>query len=336
MYNNLPEGYKTSNPDEIKEIAKFDYLQNHTSGITWLLYNIRWFMFIYIFCIHILALYSIPLLFKCHIYTAIATISLGMIGNIGITAGPHRLYSHKSYKASLMYRWFIMLCTSIANEGTIIHWVRDHRTHHKYSETRADPHNALRGFFFAHVGWLLFKKDPRVKFAGKHIPMNDITNLSEVQFHQRFNPFLNLFCCFIFPALVGHYGWGETFYNAFMLMGVLKYVYTLHCTWLVNSYAHLYGNRPYNQKINPAESPFVSLFAVGEGWHNYHHTFPSDYAASEFGTLYQFNPTKIFIDTCALLSLIWDRNRSLHLCERRLENKKKIITGWPLFKSRTI
>ncbi len=71
-----------------------------------------------------------------------------------------------------------------ACDGThvgLLHWSRDHRVYHKYSETRADPHNALRGFFFAHVGWLLFKKDPRVKFAGQHVPMDDLLALPELR-----------------------------------------------------------------------------------------------------------------------------------------------------------
>jgi len=36
-------------------------------------------------------------------------------------------------------------------------------------------------------------------------------------------------------------------------------------------------------KINPVENKLVSLLTGGEGWHNYHHTFPSDYRTSEYG-----------------------------------------------------
>ena len=59
-------------------------------------------------------------------------------------------------------------------QNDIIEWARDHRVHHKYSETEADPHNAKRGFFFAHVGWLLVRKHPDVKEKGKHIDINDL------------------------------------------------------------------------------------------------------------------------------------------------------------------
>lgn len=56
----------------------------------------------------------------------------------------------------------MMLINSMANQGSIYHWSRDHRVHHKYSEQDADPHNATRGFFFAHMGWLYVKKHPEV------------------------------------------------------------------------------------------------------------------------------------------------------------------------------
>merc|ERR1719262_2050689 len=77
---------------------------------------------------------------------------------LGITAGAHRLWSHKSYKAGPALRLVLMIFNSIANQGSIYHWVRDHRVHHLYSDTAADPHDANRGLFFSHVGWLLVKK----------------------------------------------------------------------------------------------------------------------------------------------------------------------------------
>merc|ERR1719362_895969 len=57
----------------------------------------------------------------------------------GITAGAHRLWAHRSYKAGLPLRVLLMVFNSIANQGTIVHWARDHRTHHLYSDTIADP-----------------------------------------------------------------------------------------------------------------------------------------------------------------------------------------------------
>lgn len=81
---------------------------------------------------------------------------------LGITAGSHRLWSHKSYQASTPLRILLMLLNSGANQGSIFHWSRDHRLHHKFSDTDYDPHTIKRGFFFAHVGWLLEKKSQKM------------------------------------------------------------------------------------------------------------------------------------------------------------------------------
>ena len=93
-----------------------------------------------------------------------------------------------------------------------------------------------------------------------------------------------------------------------MISACLRYAFTLHTTWLVNSVAHLIGDRPYDKRIQPSENLFVSFNALGEGFHNYHHTFPQDYATSEYGFSY-FNVTKGFIDFMALIGQVYDRNK---------------------------
>ena len=59
-------------------------------------------------------------------------------------------------------------------QNDIVEWSRDHRAHHKYSETDGDPHNAKRGFFFAHMGWLLVRKHPDVKAKGRLLDVSDL------------------------------------------------------------------------------------------------------------------------------------------------------------------
>ena len=89
---------------------------------------------------------------------------------------------------------FHLLCTPanvhfhyvlISSQNSIFHWVRDHRVHHKFSETDADPHNAKRGFFNAHVGWLMLKKHPEVLRRGKQVDMSDVLADPVVQFQEK-------------------------------------------------------------------------------------------------------------------------------------------------------
>ena len=91
---------------------------------------------------------------------------------------------------------------------------------------------------------------------------------------------------------------------AFYIAAVLRYALVLNATWLVNSAAHMWGQRPYDHRINPAQNMAVALCATGEGFHNYHHVFPHDYSTSEYG--WKLNLTTMFIDTMAWLGLAYD------------------------------
>lgn len=109
------------------------------------------------------------------------------------------------------------------------------------------------------------------------------------------------------PSIVPVVLWNESMIRSLMLVYVARYVTSLHCTWFVNSVAHMFGDRPYNQNIEPRENIFVSFGAFGEGYHNYHHQFPFDYATSELGC--KVNITKKFIDFMALIGQVYDRKQ---------------------------
>lgn len=92
--------------------------------------------------------------------TIVAAYGLMLFSGMGVTAGAHRLWCHRSYTAKWPLRFLLMIMNTMALQNDIFEWSRDHRVHHKHSETDADPHNANRGFFFAHVGWLMVRKHP--------------------------------------------------------------------------------------------------------------------------------------------------------------------------------
>jgi len=272
--------------------------------------QLNWPMIIYISLAHAVAFTGLLRLTQCSAETLIFAFLLWPISGFGITVGVHRLWSHRSYEAAYPLRFFLMLCNSIANQGSIFHWARDHRVHHKFSETDADPHNATRGFFFAHMGWLFVKKHPDVVKVGRELDFTDLLEDSLVMFQKKCDPWFALYMCFVFPAQIATHFWGESFWNGFFVAGGLRYVIVLHFTWFVNSAAHLYGDHPYDVLSYPSENPFVSFCSVGEGWHNWHHKYPFDYAASEFGISSQFNPSKLFIDCMAGIGLVTDRKRA--------------------------
>ena len=258
--------------------------------------------------LHIAALYgflvSAP---TCHWPTWLFFTMYLVISGLGVTAGAHRLWAHRSYKAHIVYRIIVMLFNCISFQNDILEWARDHRVHHKYSETDADPHNAKRGFFFAHVGWLLMKKHPQVIIKGQQIDISDLKADPVLMFQHKYFNLMAFIMAFLLPMFVPWYFWEESFVNCFYFAVVLRYVTLLHATWLVNSAAHLWGTHPYDKSINPAENYLVVFGAIGEGFHNYHHSFPSDYSASELGVV--FNLTTTFIDIFAGLGLVWGRKK---------------------------
>ncbi|XP_050508801.1 acyl-CoA Delta-9 desaturase-like isoform X3 [Diabrotica virgifera virgifera] len=229
---------------------------------------------------------------------------LGYSGILGVTAGSHRLWAHRAYKAKLPLRIFLMLLQTVALQNDIYIWVRDHRMHHKYTDTNADPHNSNRGFFFCHVGWLLMKKHPDVKTKGKNIDMSDVAADPVVKFQRKYYTLLILALTFILPTIAMVHFFHETTVNA-LLICIGKLVLTLNGTWCVNSFAHMYGWRPFDSSINPVENLTVSIVGLGEGWHNYHHTFPWDYKAAELGN-YRANLTTGFLDLMAYLGQAYD------------------------------
>lgn len=240
-----------------------------------------------------------------------------------------------------------MVLCSVSNLSSVTRWVRDHRVHHTYSGALSDPHSAARGFWFSHMGWLLLKRDPRVIFAAEKTDMRDVLELPEIRTQRAFYPFWNFFWCLMFPALVCVCGWDEDAKVALYVAGLARYIVQLHFVFCVNSVAHLGQNHPYKDML-ASEQPVVSWVTLGEGWHCWHHLYPYDYAASEFGASTQFNPTKIVIDMAAKLGLVWGRRRALDHWqgwkERRLDSVGKrtkqemryVLTGMPLCRKRKI
>eukprot|EP00903_Cladosiphon_okamuranus_P007812 g7558.t1 len=134
-------------------------------------------------------------------------------------------------------------------------------------ETDADPYNSIRAFFFAHMGWLFFKKYPDVAKVGRTLSFADLEEDPVVMFQYRLGHWFALPMCFVLPGLLGRVLWGENFWRARWVTGALRYCAVLHCTWLVNSAAHMFGDHPYDHGSWASENSLVSLFSGGEGWH---------------------------------------------------------------------
>ncbi|XP_052132570.1 acyl-CoA Delta-9 desaturase-like [Frankliniella occidentalis] len=267
--------------------------------------EIVWFNAIGFLIMHLITLYGIYLgMFHAYVITDIWAFIVGFVSAQSVLLGAHRYYTHRSYKATFPLRLLIVLWQTVSSQNCLWVWVRDHRQHHKFSDTHADPHNASRGFFFSHIGWLMVRKHPAVFEAGRKVDMSDIEADWLVMFQKKYYNILYVLLSILFPTVVPVYFWGETWWNSFIISFITRTFVVLNVAWLVNSWAHLYGTHPFNNEILPSESRLVSFLTFGEGWHNFHHTFPWDYRAAEFGQ--NFNFTCTIIETFAKMGWAYD------------------------------
>ncbi|XP_063822858.1 acyl-CoA Delta-9 desaturase-like [Ostrinia nubilalis] len=287
---------------------------------------IVWFNTVAITLFHVLVLVSAYRIFIDGRYypkwqTILFLFLLVVFTGFGVTGGAHRLWSHRAYKAKLPLQIILLIGFLTAGMNDLYQWVRDHRVHHKFSESSADPHDANRGFFFAHVGWLMTKKHPDVLREGLKVDMSDIQNNPLIRFHLKYFQISKLVFAFVLPLLTPIMFWDERVSVAFFAL-MLKYTLILHNNWSVNSFAHLYGGRPYDSKIMPRENWMVAFSTIGEGWHNYHHTFPWDYKAAEIPYTFPLNATANLLDLFAKIGWAYElRVASPSMIKRVAESK---------------
>ncbi|XP_032689392.1 acyl-CoA Delta(11) desaturase-like [Odontomachus brunneus] len=284
-----------SNEVSTKELGK---QKNYKWEIVW--FNVTCFTLI-----HLSGLYGVYLmLFQAKYVTLLWYVVSTIFIMMGVTAGCHRLWTHRSYKAKWPMRLILMILNTAAYQDTIYQWARDHRVHHKFSDTDADPHNANRGFFFSHAGWLLVRKHPDITVKGSTIDCSDIAQDPFVAFQKKWYKWLMPTFCFIIPALIPYWFWNETFSCAWFV-NFARYCTNLNTSWMVNSIGHISGTKPYDKSIRPTENYGVAMASLGEGWHNYHHAFPWDYRAGEPG-IFKVNITTTFINFFSFLGLAYD------------------------------
>src|ERR1700738_4361473 len=84
--------------------------------------------------------------------------------SLGVTAGFHRMLTHRSFRAHPAVRAIILIFGSMAVEGAAIGWAANHLKHHALSDKAGDPHSPVDGLVHAHLGWLFSHEqaDPNV------------------------------------------------------------------------------------------------------------------------------------------------------------------------------
>ena len=227
-----------------------------------------------------------------------------VFNGIGIGSGYHRLWSHRTYQAHPALKWFLAVMGGMALQNSIIVWSARHRIHHRdVDDNDKDPYSIGRGFWFAHIGWML--KD----YASGEIDYSVVRDLEKdpvAAWQHRWYWTLVWTTNLALPLFLG---WltGDML-GMFLLAGVLRLVLSHHVTFFINSLAHMWGKQPYTDENSARDQHFLALITYGEGYHNYHHLFQSDYRCGI--RWWHLDINKWFISTCALLGLVKNRKRA--------------------------
>ena len=225
------------------------------------------------------------------------------LNGMSITGGYHRLWAHKSYEASPALKWFFAVWGAGALQNSILIWASDHRRHHRnVDDNELDPYSAGRGLWFSHIGWMLREyntNDP--DFSNVRDLQRDPIVMWQDKHYVALTAFMNLGL----PLLLGI--WHGEIIGTVLLVGLLRLVVNHHVTFFINSLAHYWGSRPYTESNSARDNGFLAFLTYGEGYHNYHHIFQSDYRNGI--RWWQWDPTKWMIALSARVGLASELNR---------------------------
>ena len=249
-------------------------------------------------------------------YRPVTTVDLGLflffwlVRGLGISAGYHRLFTHRAYKASKGVRVALAICGSMAGLGPVISWAAMHRRHHQFADKTGDMHSPnlhgttfrgrVRGFLHAHVTWMVKHEYPNIA----HYAPDLIEDRSIVMVSRGYQTWVVLGIAV--PAVMGgllSWSWWGVLSGA-LWGGLVRMFVVAQSISALNSVSHTIGSRPYRTRDNSRNSYVLGLLIWGEGWHHNHHAFPS---SASFGLAwYRIDLSYWLVLALRGLGLAWD------------------------------
>jgi stearoyl-CoA desaturase (delta-9 desaturase) len=252
-------------------------------------------------------------------HRAIGPLELGlMIGLytvtcLGVTLGYHRMFTHRSFESSRIFRAGVAVLGSLAVEGSVITWVADHRKHHAFSDREGDPHSpqlagpgfwgGVQGLWHAHMGWLF----ETVGTADRQRFAPDLMKDRALRVIDKLFGFW-VVVSFAIPFAIGWIvggGLGAAL-SALLWGGFVRVLVLHHVTWSINSICHFFGRKRFETDDETRNVFWLAPFSMGESWHHNHHAFPT----SAFHGLRWWerltDPTGLVISALERLGVVWN------------------------------
>lgn len=239
----------------------------------------------------------------------VVLIGMYLATGFGITVGYHRLVTHKAFETFGPVKFVLAVLGSMSVQGPPIKWAAIHRRHHQYSDGPDDPHSphrfgsgvfsVLAGIWHSHVGWMFNANHPSL---GRYV-----RDLQKDKLLRVVSDFFGVWVLLglLIPAALGGLitqSWMGVLLG-FLWGGLARVFMVQHVTWSVNSICHIWGRQPYECQDKSRNNFIVGFLALGEGWHNNHHAFPT--SARHGLKWWQFDTSYLLIRLMQLLGLAW-------------------------------
>lgn len=266
--------------------------------------KVRWLGLIFFLILHAVGIIGTPLYIY---YRGVTVPELALFffyvaaTGMSITAGYHRFFSHSTFKASPAVRFFLLFFGAATFEESALKWSSQHRQHHLFTDTEHDPYGVNKGFWHAHIGWILFWRHKT-----NYNNVNDLRKSKLVAHQHDHHEWWSIGGGIVLPMLIA-WAIGRPL-GGFIMAVSLRLVIVLHSAFFINSFAHTFGSRPYDKNQSARDNWVGAFLTNGEGYHNFHHRFPSDYRNGI--RWYHWDPTKWFIYLLSKLSLAWDLKKT--------------------------
>jgi len=266
----------------------------------------RWAGIFFFIVIHFIGLIGAPL-YSIHYGVSAGEWALFLTWfictSMAITVGYHRLFAHVTYKTQPWIRFLLLFFGAATFEQSALKWASQHRQHHQFTDTERDPYNISRGFWYAHVGWILFYKH-RVNYD--NVP--DLQQCPLVMSQHHLYTLWSIGAGIVIPVVIG-FCIGHPV-GAFIFAVNLRLILVLHSAFFINSYAHMFGTRGFDGRISARDHWLGAILTNGEGYHNFHHKHPNDYRNGI--RWYHWDPSKWLIFSLSKLNLAWELKKTPH------------------------
>lgn len=268
-----------------------------------------------------LSIYGIPLVgtvvaigllpyTELHTLDIVLLVIFHTLGFLGLEVGYHRLFSHRAFQASVPVQAMLAIWGAMAVQGGVVHWVAQHRIHHRYSDQDADPHSPhthgdgwvarIKGLWYAQLGWVLQGKVPNVAFWAKDMLRSPV--IARINQLQQVWVVTGILLPAVLDGLITQSWVGAL--RGLLWGGFVRVFISQHTLGATNSLGHLCGNRMFESNDRSTNNVWMAIPSMGQAWHNNHHAFPNSAVAGFYW--WQIDPGTWFLRGMEKMGWVWD------------------------------